>query len=343
MIRFDSDYSEGAHQKVLEKLIETNLEQTPGYGEDLYCASAIQMIKEKCCREDIDVHFFTGGTQANMTLISAALRPHQCVIAADTGHINVHESGAIEATGHKVLTGPNLKGKLTAQQIQSIYNDHFNDANHEHMVQPKLVYISNPTESGSIYSKEELSAISRTCKRNDLILYMDGARLGYALCAEDNDLELPAITRLCDAFYIGGTKNGALMGEALVICNDSLKKDFRYILKQKGGMLAKGRILGVQFVALLENDLYFEMALYANNLAKLIKEACIDKGYEFLTPSATNQQFPIMPNAVLNKLKDKYSFSFWQKIDENYSAVRFCTCWATRLSDVEKLVEDIKS
>jgi threonine aldolase len=341
LIRFDSDYSEGAHPKVLEKLTDTNLEQTAGYGEDAYCKLAIQLIKDKCNRHDADVHFFVGGTQTNLTLISAALRPHQGVITANTGHINVHESGAIESTGHKVLTLPNLDGKLTAQQIQSVYDGHFNDENHEHMVQPKLVYISNPTEIGSIYYKAELTAISETCRKNNLILYMDGARLGYALCAEDNDLDLPTIAQLCDAFYIGGTKNGALFGEALVICNDSLKKDFRYILKQKGGMLAKGRLLGVQFVALFEDDLYFELASHSNKMAMLIKEACIRKGFSFLTPSTTNQQFPIIPNEILKKLKEKYEYCFWKEIDENCSAVRFCTSWATKLSDVQKLIADL--
>ena len=342
MICFDSDYSEGAHPKVLEKLTDTNLEQTAGYGEDAYCKLAIQLIKDKCNRHDADVHFFVGGTQTNLTLISAALRPHQGVIAANTGHINVHESGAIESTGHKVLTLPNLDGKLTAQQIQSVYDGHFNDENHEHMVQPKLVYISNPTEIGSIYYKAELTAISETCRKNNLILYMDGARLGYALCAEDNDLDLPTIAQLCDAFYIGGTKNGALFGEALVICNDSLKKDFRYIIKQKGGMLAKGRLLGVQFVALFEDNLYFELASHSNKMAMLIKEACIKKGLSFLVPSTTNQQFPIMSNETLKKIKEKYQYCFWKEIDESHSAVRFCTSWATKLSNVQELIAEIE-
>ena len=343
MIRFECDYSEGAHPKVLEKLMQYNMEQTSGYGEDPYCKKAAALIREKCNRDDVDVHFFVGGTQTNLTVISAALRPHQGAIAAHTGHINVHESGAIEATGHKVLGLPGIDGKLTATQIQAVCDEHFNDPDHEHLVQPKLVYLSNSTEIGTIYSKAELTAISETCRKNDLIFYIDGARLGSALCAEDNDLDLPTLAMLCDAFYIGGTKNGLLFGEALVICNDKLKADFRYILKQKGGMLAKGRLLGLQFIALFENDLYFEMAGHANKMARQIKGACILKGYQFLAPSTTNQQFPILPNDVIKKLSEKYAFSLWKKIDDQYSAVRFCTSWATNENDVLKLVSDIET
>jgi threonine aldolase len=342
MIYFNNDYCEGAHPKVLEKLIATNLEQTVGYGEDPYCFKAAQMIKEKCRRSDVEVHFLVGGTQTNLTLISAVLRPHQGVVTANTGHINVHESGAIESTGHKVLALPSLDGKLTAAQIQQVYDDHYHDENYEHTVQPKLVYISNPTEIGTIYSQAELTALHETCRNNDLILYLDGARLGYALCAQDNDLDLPAIAQLCDAFYIGATKIGALFGEALVICNQRLKTDFRYIIKQKGGMLAKGRLLGVQFIALFEDDLYFDMASHANQMAMLIKAACSQKGYGFLIPSTTNQQFPILPNEVLEKLKEDYVFSFWQEIDDHTSAVRFCTSWATQLNNVQQLIADIE-
>lgn len=342
MVRFQCDYSEGAHPKVLEKLVSTNLEQTAGYGEDPYCQKAAELIREKCGRSDVDVHFLVGGTQTNLTVISAALRPHQGVIAADTGHINTHESGAIEAAGHKVLVLPGKDGKLTAEQIQAACDGHDNDVNREHIVQPKLVYLSFPTELGTIYSREELTAISQTCKEHHLYLYVDGARLGYGLCAQENDLDLPAFAQLCDAFYIGGTKIGALFGEALVLCNEALKEDFRYILKQKGGMLAKGRLLGVQFLALLEDDLYFQMASHAVEMAMRIREACIHKGYSFLTPSMTNQQFPIMPDEVLEKLGQKYEYSFWQKIDEQNSAVRFCTSWATHESDVNQLIADIE-
>jgi threonine aldolase len=342
MIRFNCDYSEGAHPKVLEKLIQTNLEQTAGYGADPYCLKAAQLIKEKCRRQDVDVHFLVGGTQVNLTVISAALRPHQGAITADTGHIYGHESGAIEATGHRVIPVASLDGKITADQIKSVYEAHFSDANHEHMVQPKLVYISNPTEIGSIYSKAELTAISETCRENNLILYMDGARLGYALCAEDNDLDLPSIAKLCDAFYIGGTKIGALFGEALIICSEELKNDFRYIIKQKGGLLAKGRLLGIQFIALFEDDLYFEIARHANKMADLIREACVKSGYSFLTPSTTNQQFPIMPKVVLDKIKNDYEYSFWKIVGDKSIAVRFCTSWATYESDVLRLAAEIE-
>lgn len=342
MTKFQCDYSEGAHPSILKKLSETNLEQTSGYGEDPYCSQAAALIREKCGRQDIDVHFLVGGTQANLTVLSAALRPHQGAIAADTGHINTHESGAIEATGHKVLALPGTDGKLTAEQIQDACDKHFGDATHEHIVQPKLVYLSFPTEVGTIYSRAELTAISETCRRNRLFLYVDGARMGYGLCVEGSDLTLPDFAQLCDAFYIGGTKMGALFGEALVLCNDALKEDFRYLIKQKGGLLAKGRLLGLQFLALFENDLYFELANHANQMAALIREACVKKGYAFLTPSPTNQQFPIMPDSVLKKLGAQFEYSFWQKIDDGHSAVRFCTSWATKEEDVRRLAAEIE-
>lgn len=342
MIRFNCDYSEGAHPKILKKLIETNLDQTPGYGLDEYCFKAADIIKNQCKDNDIDVHFLVGGTQVNLTVISAALRPHQGVISANTGHVNVHESGAIEATGHKVLSIDSLDGKLTASQVQDTYDSHFGDDTHEHMVQPKLVYISQPTELGSIYKKADLEAIYNVCKKNGLILYIDGARLGCALCAEDNDLTLADITKLCDAFYIGGTKNGLLFGEALVINNKALKEDFRYFMKQKGGLLAKGRLLGVQYLAAFEDNLFFEMADHADKMAKLIKDACIIKGYSFVTPSTTNQQFVIMPDSVLDKLNKDFEYAYIQRIDEKTSAVRFCTSWATNEEDVKKLVNAIE-
>lgn len=341
MIRFNSDYTEGAHPNVLKKLIETNLEQTDGYGTDDYCRKAAGLIRDLCQHPKADVHFFVGGTQANLTVASACLRPHQGVISADTGHVNTHESGAIEATGHKVLAISSPDGKITAAQVQAVCDAHNNDASREHTVQPKLVYISNPTEIGTIYSRTELCELSRTCRNNGLYLYMDGARLGYALCAVGNDLDLPTIADIVDAFYIGGTKNGALFGEALVITNDSLKPDFRYIIKQKGGMLAKGRLLGLQFIALFEDDLYFRMAHHANELASVIKDACLKKGYRFLTDSVTNQQFPIMPDRILKKLKETYEYTYWQPAGHGQSAVRFVTSWATKMEDVKKLAEDI--
>ncbi len=342
MIRFNCDYSEGAHPEVLEKLFQTNMEQTVGYGMDPYCKKAAEIIKDKIQRQDAEVHFLVGGTQTNLTVISAALRPHQGVIAALSGHISTHETGAIEATGHKVIGMPSSDGKLTAEQVEETVKAHYSDEGPEHMVQPKMVYISNPTEIGTIYKKKELIELSRVCKENGLILYLDGARLGYGLCAEDNDLDLPTIAKYCDAFYIGGTKVGALFGEALVVCNNELKRDLRYIIKQKGGMLAKGRLLGLQFISLMENDLYFEMATHANKMAMLIKEALLKKGYSFLISSTTNQQFPILPNDVLKRLKANFEYSYWQKVDENTSAVRFCTSWATSAEAVQKLIEEIE-
>jgi threonine aldolase len=341
MILFNNDYSEGAHPRVLQKLAETNLEQTEGYGADRYCRQAAELIRARCGRPDADVHFLVGGTQTNLTVISACLRPHQGVIAADTGHISTHESGAIEATGHKVLALPGDGGKLTAAQIEAAVKAHYQDAAREHTVQPKLVYISNPTELGTIYTKKELTDIHRVCRDSGLILYMDGARLGFALTADGNDLDLPAIADLCDVFYIGGTKNGALFGEALVITSPALKEDFRYIIKQKGGLLAKGRLLGLQFIALFEDDIYFETARQANRLAGIIKNACLRKGYELLVDAPANQQFPILPDRVLEKLGKHYGYTWWQRVDKDRSAVRFCTGWATKPEDVQKLAEDI--
>lgn len=341
MIRLNNDYSEGAHINILNKLAETNMEQTPGYGEDAYCKQAAGLIRELCKHEEADVHFLTGGTQTNLTVIASALRPHQCVISANCGHIFVHETGAIEACGHKVIALATKDGKITAEQILNVYRGHYDDETHEHITQPKMVYISNPTEFGAIYYKEELEAISRVCRENHMYLFMDGARLGYGLCAEDNDLDLPAIARCCDVFYIGGTKVGALFGEAVVITNDDLKKDFRYIMKQKGGMLAKGRLLGIQFAELFKDGLYFRLASHANRLAVMIRNALIEKGYPFLIHSYTNQQFVILPDSVLDKLKEGYTYSYWQRIDDRHSAVRFCTSWATKESDVMQFIAEV--
>ena len=339
---FNCDYNEGAHPKILEALQKSNFEQTEGYGMDIYCKNAAEIIKAKCNREDLDVHFLVGGTQTNLTVVSAALRPHQGVLCAETGHVNLHETGAIEATGHKVIVVPSKNGKLCAAEVLKVYKAHWNDDTHEHIVQPKMVYISNPTEVGTIYSKQELADLYSVCKDNGLYLYVDGARLGYGLCAEGNDLDLPTLASLCDVFYIGGTKIGALFGEALVIRSEGLKEDFRYILKQKGGMLAKGRLLGIQFKTLFTDDLYFKMSIHANNMAKKIKEALLNKDIKVLIDSNTNQQFPILNNSIIEKLKKKYNFAIWQKVDQDNTAVRFCTSWATKEEDVEQLINDIK-
>ncbi|HHW39363.1 MAG TPA: low specificity L-threonine aldolase [Bacillales bacterium] len=342
MIRFENDYAEGAHKRILKRLMETNEEQTPGYGMDEHCEKARTYIRKACDVENADIQFLVGGTQTNTTIISSILRPHQGAVAAITGHIAVHETGAIEATGHKVITLPSDDGKIQAEQVKELYDAHWNDVTHEHMVQPGLVYISHPSEKGTTYSKSELEELSKVCRECGLPLVMDGARLGYGLVSKDSDLSLADIARLCDVFYIGGTKIGALFGEAVVIINDNLKKDFRYLIKQKGGLLAKGRLLGIQFETLFEDGLYYEISNHAVELAMMIREAFVEKGFSLRYDSKTNQQFPILPNDVLMKLGKKYSFSIWEKIDATQSVVRFCTSWATKKENVEMLIEDIK-
>ena len=341
MIRFNCDYSEGAHPRILEKLAQTNLEQAPGYGQDTYCRQAADLIKSLCQTPQAEVHFLAGGTQTNLTVIAACLRPYQTVISADSGHINVHETGAIEATGHRILTVPEQNGKLTAEQIARCCKEHWLDDNPEFAPQPKLVYISFPTEYGTLYSKEELSAIRRVCDENNLFLFADGARLGYGLEAPGNDVTLADLAACCDVFYIGGTKIGALLGEAVVIVNPKLQKDFRYFMKQKGAMLAKGRILGIQFLALFEDGLYFKLSKHADEMAQIIRQACAECGFEFLYNSPTNQQFPIMPDDLIKQLEELYAFSHTKRLDHRRSAIRICTSWATRREDVEQLVADI--
>ena len=341
MIRFNCDYSEGAHPRILEKLAQTNLEQAPGYGQDTYCRQAADLIKSLCQTPQAEVHFLAGGTQTNLTVIAACLRPYQTVISADSGHINVHETGAIEATGHRILTVPEQNGKLTAEQIARCCKEHWLDDNPEFAPQPKLVYISFPTEYGTLYSKEELSAIRRVCDENNLFLFADGARLGYGLEAPGNDVTLADLAACCDVFYIGGTKIGALLGEAVVIVNPKLQKDFRYFMKQKGAMLAKGRILGIQFLALFEDGLYFKLSKHADEMAQIIRQACAECGFEFLYDSPTNQQFPIMPDDLIKRLEELYVFSHTKRLDHRRSAIRICTSWATLREDVEQLVADI--
>ncbi|MGE7988789.1 threonine aldolase family protein [Lysinibacillus fusiformis] len=343
MIRFENDYAEGAHKRILGRLMETNEEQTPGYGMDEHCERAKTYIRKACDVENADIHFLVGGTQTNTTIISSILRPHQGVVAAITGHIAVHETGAIEATGHKVLTLPSDDGKINAEQVKELFDAHWNDVTHEHMVQLGLVYISHPTENGTTYSKTELEELSKVCRECSLPLVMDGARLGYGLVSKDSDLSLADIARLCDVFYIGGTKIGAMFGEAVVIINDDLKKDFRYLIKQRGGLLAKGRLLGIQFETLFEDGLYYEISRHAVEMAMVIRDAFVEKGYSLRYDSKTNQQFPILPNDVLMKLGEKYSFSFWEKFSTTHSVVRICTSWATKKENVDMLIEDIKN
>lgn len=342
MIRFENDYAEGAHPKILQQLVATNEEQSPGYGMDEHSEKARAYIKKAITDEQADIHFLVGGTQTNTTVIASILRPHQGVIAATTGHIAVHETGAIEATGHKVLTFPSDDGKLTAAQVKACIEEHWQDSTHEHMVQPGIVYISHPTENGTTYSKAELTALSDVCREYGLPLFLDGARLGYGLVAQDSDLSLAEIAKLCDVFYIGGTKMGALFGEAVVIVNPAYQKDFRYMIKQRGGLLAKGRLLGIQFETLFEDQLYMDISHHAVDMAMLIRQAFIDKGFDLRYDSKTNQQFPILPNSLLATLGEKYSFSIWEAFDDYHTVVRFCTSWATKKENVDRLIEDIQ-
>ena len=342
MILFHNDYSEGCHEKLMEALVRTNMEQTPGYSEDHYCRSAAEKIRKCCGREDLAVHFLVGGTQANLTVITAALRPHQGVLCADSGHVNTHETGAIEATGHRVLGIPSVYGKICGQQVRDYVRRHFADPSFEHTVQPGMVYISSPTEWGTLYNKAELEDLSLACKECGLTLFLDGARLGYGLMADENDLTMADLANLCDVFYIGGTKVGALFGEAVVISNPTLARDFRYIMKQRGGMLAKGRLLGVQFDALFTDDLYFEISAHADRLARQLRAKFEELGYGFFMPAQSNQLFPILPGAVRKSLGENYTFIEMDQLDEDLTVCRFCTSWATKQENVDALCRDLE-
>lgn len=341
MILFNSDYTEGAHPRILERLMETNLEQTTGYGEDAYCEAAREAIRKVCDAPEADVHFLVGGTQANFTVISSALKPYQGVLCADTGHINVHETGAVEACGHKVLALPGKEGKITAEQIRNAHDLHWSDESHEHIAQPKMVYISHPTELGTLYTKGELEEIGRVCRECGLYLFLDGARLGYGLMAPGTDVTIADIAKICDVFYIGGTKVGAFFGEAVVIMNPQLKPDFRYCIKQKGGMLAKGRLLGIQFLELFRDGLYFEIAKHAIDMAMILKEGLKEKGYSFFMDSVTNQQFIMIEDEKLEKIREKYGVTYQQRYDETHSVIRLCTSWATTEENVRSLLADL--
>ena len=337
MIYFHNDYSEGCHQKVLEALTRTNLEQTPGYGEDHYCAEAAALIREVCKAPDMAVHFLVGGTQANLTVIDAALRPHQAAVSADLGHINSHETGAVEATGHKVMALPSVDGKITAQQVADLVEAHYASDSFEHTTQPKLVYISSPSELGTLYNLAELEALSTVCRSKGLYLFLDGARLGYGLAAKDNDVTVADLARLCDVFYIGGTKVGALFGEAVCITNPALKEDFRYLIKQHGGMLAKGRLLGVQFKALFEDGLYFRMGQHAVAMADRIRATLEEIGATLFVPGTTNQIFPVLSDALLTELGKEFTFVEQERVSPTHRAVRFCTSWATTEENTDAL------
>ncbi len=343
MYRFECDYTEGCHPIIMEALVKTNLEQHCGYGNDAYCEKARKLIKEKCRCDSAQVHFLVGGTQTNSVVIHHILKPHQGVLSADSGHITIHETGAIESYGHKVLTLPSDDGKITGQQVREYCKAHFENSDFEHIVQPGMVYISNPTENGTIYSKAELSVLKAACDEYSLPLFIDGARLGYGLASPENDIDFSDLCKLCDIFYIGGTKVGALFGEALVIINPALQKDFRYVMKQHGAMLAKGRLLGIQFMTLFTDNLYEKISASAVEKALKIKAAFASIGCKFLFDSYTNQQYPILSYGQLEKLSQHFSYCFWCKMSDGTSAVRFCTSWATSDEAVEKLINFIKN
>lgn len=334
MLNFRNDYSEGAHPTILEAMRQNNLTPVIGYGMDEYCAHAAAMIRERFGCPSADVHFLVGGTQTNLTMIASALRPYEAVICADTGHINVHETGAIESTGHKVLTVPKEDGKLIPADVLSVVRSHPG----EHMVKPRMVYISQSTEVGTVYTRHELEALRAVCDRQNLLLYLDGARLASGMTAEDCDLIPADLHRLCDAFYIGGTKNGALFGEALVLVNDALKPDFRYMIKNRGAMLAKGWLLGMQFEGLFTGDLYFTLGRHANAMAARLRDGLIAKGYELAYPSTTNQVFAVLDKDQIFELTTEAAFEFTKNWDATHDVVRFVTSWATKAEDVDAML-----
>jgi threonine aldolase len=335
---FHSDYMEGAHPLILKKLFDTNMEKTPGYGSDHYCESAKEKIRRACRCPQAEIHFMVGGTQTNATVIKSLLRLYEGVLAAETGHISVHEAGAIEAGGHKVLTLPHKIGKIDAETVEKYIDDFNHDGNRDHMVKPGLVYISHPTEYGTLYSDDELKKLSEVCKRHDIPLFLDGARLGYGLAARETDLTLEAIARYCDVFYIGGTKVGALFGEAVVITRPNLIPHFLTIIKQNGALLSKGRLLGIQFDTLFSDDLYIKISQHAIDMAEKLKAGLKQKGYRLYFDSPTNQQFIILDNQKMAQLAETVSFSFWEKFDETHTVIRLATSWATQESDIDELM-----
>ena len=339
MLSFENDYIAGAHPEILKRLAETNLESLSGYGTDPYCASAREKIRAACQAKEADVYFLVGGTQTNSVVISSMLRSYDGVLCADTGHINTHEAGAIEYTGHKVLPLPQKQGKISPNDLKQYLLNFYGDENHEHMVFPGMVYISHPTEYGTLYTKDELTSLSELCRAYHIPLYMDGARLGYGLAGSGTDVSLGDIARLCDVFYIGGTKVGALCGEAVVFPKGNAPAHFLTIAKQHGALLAKGRLLGIQFDVLFTNDLYLQISKNAIQAAEALKSIIKEKGYPFYLESPTNQQFILLENSRLEKLKKEVAFSFWDKADENHTIVRFATSWSTTSDDLKKLRE----
>lgn len=339
MIHFESDYLEGACPEILERLVETNMDKTEGYGEDPYCESARDKIRKACKCPDAEIHFLVGGTQTNMTVIKALLKTYEGVMDAPTGHISQHEAGAIEFTGHKVFPLPSEEGKISAAEVKKFMDDFLKDGNRDHMVRPGMVYISHPTELGTLYTKKELTDLSKVCREYGIPLFMDGARLGYGLMATDTDVTLPDIAELCDIFYIGGTKVGALFGEAVVIPKPGLIENFFPMIKQMGASLAKGRILGVQFDTLFTDDLYMKISGHAIHMADKLEQGLRDKGCRFFLETPTNQKFIIMDNKKLEELGKSVVYEYVQAYDDNNTVIRFCTSWATEEKDIDLLLD----
>lgn len=342
MISFESDYTTGAHPRLLERLCETNLETLSGYGSDHYCESACQKIRTACSCPDADILFLTGGTQTNSVIISALLKEYEGVLSAQTGHVNTHEAGAIESTGHKVLSLPQSEGKIQSEFLEQYLQQFYQDANHEHMVFPGMLYISHPTEYGTLYSKKELTDLYRICRHYKIPLFVDGARLGYGLMSRDTDVTLPDLAALCDVFYIGGTKVGALCGEAVVFPKHNMPEHFLTMVKRRGALLAKGRLPGIQFDALFTDDLYFEISRHAIDMAQQLKKIFKDNEIPFYLESPTNQQFVILENNQMKELQKNVAFSFWEKFDENHTVVRFVTSWSTTQGDLDMLAQALK-
>lgn len=338
MLHFDCDYMEGAHPEVMRRLVETNLEQTPGYGCDPYTARACELIRRECGAPDAEVHLLVGGTQTNATVIDGVLRRHEGVLAAESGHINVHEAGAIEAAGHKVLALPQHDGKVRAEEVERYIDTFYRDETCDHMVFPGMLYVSHPTEFGTLYSLQEMEALHDVCHRHHIPLYLDGARLSYALAAEENTLTLRDIARLCDIFYIGGTKTGTLFGEAVVVTRPELLPHFFTLVKQHGALLAKGRLLGIQFETLFTDGLYLRIARQAITTARRLKAALLARGYRMAIDSPTNQQFFILPNDEIDRLSQFATFELWGPRGERESTVRFVTSWATREQQIDQLI-----
>ena len=342
MIFFHNDYNQGCHPAVMEKLIQLQNDQMSGYGTDVLCQAAAEKVRAACKAKDAAVHFLVGGTQTNLTVIAASLRPHQGVISADSGHINVHETGSIEATGHKVIPVPSGDGKVCPELVAKIVDSQSLSMDAEHIVQPKMVYISNPTEYGTLYSLTELKELYRLCKEKGLYLFVDGARMGYGLAAKENDITLADYAQLTDAFYIGGTKCGAMFGEAVVISNPAIAEDFRYLMKQRGGMLAKGWLLGAQFDTLFTDDLYLKICGHANALADQIRQTLEELSYSLFMPGCTNQIFVTLPDALIEEISKDFSCAVWEKQEADRTTVRFCTSWATTQQQVDALCEALK-